>query len=453
MSVRELRITVADVAAVATVAWFGVAGSGIYELTALCGVWLTVRNIDNSRYPMWLIAAGAMSQVVVCALQMCGAMASNHSMFRFTGSFFNPGPLAGFLACSLFIYVSLQKRWMWIVAAATLFFVVCAESRAAWLAALAGMIVCLWPRLKKWLPVLAVCAVVTCVGLYLLRPRSADGRLLIWRASMGLVAEAPVAGNGAGSFEREYMYHQADYLSTRLDTEEAVLADNVVYAFSEPVRILCEYGVVGLMICGVFVVLVVVAGRGNKPVLAAFVAWLVFGLFSYPSDILVMRVLFAILAATLARGSRTAKVLRFNRTAVMAVAIAMMGMIAFVHRDDTDELYAHAAELLRGNRYEEAIPLFERIETVAPSSQLLVDLGKCYDHAGRSVEAEQALTTAVYMTPGYVTPVYELFDFYRRAGRTIEARHWADYILTHKFKAVGSTLLFARKEARRSLLR
>lgn len=509
---KRFRFTAADAMGGIAVLWiiakYFISSQGMlgpnrfYEAAALCLIWFAVRNSQNPLRIVLFLLAGSLLQVIVCCTQLAGIVESNHALFPVTGSFFNPAPLAGFLAVTLFAYPYLWRRrgkiWMGTGFVATLVVVVWSGSRAAWLAILAGTVTCIMPwavrRFRRLSYVkriiaggaLTLAVTVACTGLYLLRPASADGRLLIWKASALLFAESPLCGNGPGAFSREYIYSQADYLETRLMSEEALLADSMAYAFNEPIRVLCEYGVVGLLIFGAFMA-VVAAGswknRYSRYILAGFVSWLVFGLFSYPGEVYALRLLLIVLAALSAIESRTLRTMELKAATRIA---AVMGAAAFLaaaaanyadyrrlgqavtglHKEEAltlperqyrrfqtspKYLYSYAGLLFSDKEYERAIPIFERAVLLHPSPLMLADLSKCYCEAGRRDDAEACLKAAVKMSPGYVTPPYELFNLYRREGRTDEARRWAEYILSRKFKVTNSATLFAKKEAREYL--
>ncbi len=466
---KNYRVTVVDILATAVAAgYFAMAGGRVspdklYAFAALCTVWFVVRNAKNPKRIVQLILIGALLQVALCAAQVAGITMSHHSLFPFTGSFINPGPLAGFLAVTLFAYPYLWGRknriWLWIGLLATLAIIVWSGARAAWLAGCVGAAVCFLPRIgKRGAAMLGVAALVLCAGLYFLRPASADGRVLIWKASASMFAESPVFGNGAEAFRHGYMYHQGDYLEDKLLSEEAGLADNVAYAFSEPVRVLCEYGIAGLLLLGTFVVCLIV-GSKNRFVAAGLVAWLVFGLFSYPANVYPLRLLFVILAALSAKGGRAVWTIE-NKKFVRVVATLGLVLLAAgatvnylrPQRDkDPDYLYARGAQLYSEKKYAEAIPVYEQAMRLAPSSLLAVDMGVSLYAVGQVDEAEKWLKTAVNMTPAYATPAYELFDLYRREDRTAEARRWAEYIIARKPKVTNSVTLFARKQAREYL--
>jgi O-antigen polymerase len=74
-----------------------------FELLGLLVLYFIIRTI-NSKYYIFLllsICVGGAIQAVYGNLQLWGYYPSNHGIFKMTGSFFNPGPYAGYLCCVL----------------------------------------------------------------------------------------------------------------------------------------------------------------------------------------------------------------------------------------------------------------------------------------------------------------------------------------------------------------
>jgi hypothetical protein len=82
-------------------------------------------------------------------------------------------------------------------------------------------------------------------GLYLLKPDSADGRLLIWKITLlYLIAEHFFAGTGFGTFHYLYNKAQAQYFLDGNGTQrEMLLAGNVEHAHNEYLHFAAELGV------------------------------------------------------------------------------------------------------------------------------------------------------------------------------------------------------------------
>lgn len=134
---------------------------------------------------------------------------------------------------------------------------IASHSRASWLGTLAGLLAWLAGggqlvrivKGRRWLVLPVLLGGILCgIGLYQFKPDSAKGRWLIWKAAMPLVQEHPLTGLGADAFRRQYLYAQADYFRQHPGTPEALYADNVVYAYNEPFKVLIEQGLIGLLL-------------------------------------------------------------------------------------------------------------------------------------------------------------------------------------------------------------
>lgn len=96
--------------------------------------------------------------------------------------------------------------------------------------------------------VLTTTAIALIIALYNLKPDSANGRLLIWSATLDMIAQKPLFGWGAGAFKAHYMDFQAAWLMRHPGSKAAMLADNVPVAYNEYLNLLACYGLVGLAI-------------------------------------------------------------------------------------------------------------------------------------------------------------------------------------------------------------
>lgn len=248
--------------------------------------------------------------------QLYGWWPSHHHLFPITGSFFNPGPYSGWLACVVptAVYGIMSKNkssginWLYYLSWTYLFLATLvlfpAASRAALLAALVGVLVVSWPIIKNsylwknnWVKgSVATLFIVGLVGLYLMKKDSADGRLLIYKVTADMITEAPLIGWGWDGFPIMYNNFQALYFQNGYGSErEKYLADNVTYGFNELLEFTSEMGILGLLLVVLVVVLMIRKWRQqNKnlyihPIhylgLSVLVTWIVFALFSYPMSI------------------------------------------------------------------------------------------------------------------------------------------------------------------------
>lgn len=96
--------------------------------------------------------------------QLHGYAYSNHSLFRLTGSFFNPGPYSGYLAVILSVCLWTALRFQkgmhyfgWVCAGAILIVLPAGMSRSAWMAAVVACGWVYWTERIGWEKTKAVC--------------------------------------------------------------------------------------------------------------------------------------------------------------------------------------------------------------------------------------------------------------------------------------------------------
>jgi len=314
--------------------------------------------------------------------QIMGQAVSNHSLYLFTGSLKNPGPLGGLLAVTAAVLLSwLLRRWsnrpvshpsspgqwlfaafsLWVLAAlfACIVLLPATLSRAAWTAfAFAAAVVLLPPlreRLRgsdmrqrfsgkrKWLSLLATAAlvVVLAIGGWQLKPRSAAGRLYIDRISLRIIADNLWTGVGPGNYAGAYGRAQEAFFARRLpswdtesdaflsglqDVSETNLAGCPEYAFNEYLQTGVESGLPALlmMLCLTVIAAYRLCCR-SSPAGAGLVALCIFSLFSYPFALPVFRGMLTLFLAMSAgcslRPCRSAKIRSFVSMALILVCV------------------------------------------------------------------------------------------------------------------------------------
>ena len=253
---------------------------------------------------IWLVVT--LVQALMGLMQLHGKAASHHYLFNITGTFHNPGPFAGFiisaLPLALGIVLALKqvgysgtkdrnlKLWKWQVelhdnafyllkamiflcytVIVTLLLVVpAAHSRAAWIAGVAGSAYVLWKhpftaglrdKLTSLISSMSFFTRLTVIifafilllpvgmGLYLIKPGSASGRVLMWQVTWEVVKEKPLFGHGTGSFNALYMPAQARWFESGKGTEAQVMVAGSPQApFNEPLGLWLEKGLVGILL-------------------------------------------------------------------------------------------------------------------------------------------------------------------------------------------------------------
>jgi len=274
-------------------------------------------------------------------MQLYGYKSSTHHLFRLTGSFYNPGPYSGYLACVLplslgLLFTAEQKRrrlntetrrhrvfqflekylplclrvsvfdllyyFAWICIIAILIVLPAGMSRSAWIAALVGCgWVYWWQRIgwrktkEGWLKhrklflagsiISILIVLIGFVGIYSLKKDSADGRLLMWKITAQAIMKQPLTGVGLGGFPAAFAETQAEYFASGRGTEtEKMVAGCPEYAFNEYLQIGLEQGIPGLIVFVGWLVLSLYMGIRNRHYEATggIMALAVFAFSSYP---------------------------------------------------------------------------------------------------------------------------------------------------------------------------
>jgi O-antigen ligase len=250
--------------------------------------------------------------------QLYGFTYSQHSLFKTTGSFYNPGPYAGYLAmiapvalhyclrywhcfhkiiqihylkqyCVLSLSV-ITLTFIWIVLPST-------GSRASWLAVIIGCTVILtlnqrdivlWlknntKKMTAYFLIGSILLAFTVYGLYAFKKNSADGRLLIWKNTITQIKDNPT-GVGVGFYAGNYGKYQAEYFKKGGTDEEKMLAGSPEYAFNEYLQIAAEFGVIPFLLFMTVILNVIISAIKNRRVapLGALISLLVFAAMSYP---------------------------------------------------------------------------------------------------------------------------------------------------------------------------
>lgn len=282
--------------------------------------------------------------------QLYGFSISNHSIFRLTGSFFNPGPYSGFLVIilpialywTLKLYPEVQNftirripeiiksgkqttdHLIFAISILCCFGIImllpAGMSRSAWIAGIVGCGIVLGQHYKiatvfrkyyhsyrkKMLvygSITLIMITMTGTGMYLMKKDSADGRLLMWKISLLSMKEKPLLGVGPDYFPGAYGKAQAAYFeSGKGSPQEKLVAGAPEYGFNEYLQIGVEYGIVGLIVFfGVMGSALYSAAHSNvkssNAVVGSLTALLIFALFSYPFQIMSLCMVTIILLA------------------------------------------------------------------------------------------------------------------------------------------------------------
>ncbi|WP_080904322.1 O-antigen ligase family protein [Parabacteroides sp. Marseille-P3160] len=273
--------------------------------------------------------------------QLYGFSHSQHNLFKTTGSLFNPGPYAGYLAvvAPVALFYILREWHLFkgkfnrhylpfyirtsiasAVLLGTFLILPATQSRAAWIAAFVGCLAALllyyiqikytpesaWAFIQRHkLKILGITTVLLLAGaaglsgIYHLKEDSADGRALIWKISMK-VTDKYSFGCGIGRFAGTYGEEQIRYFQSGQASErEKQLAGNPEYAFNEYLHIYIEHGLFPSIAFFIMIIWAVCAGikRRRGAAVGGLLALLVFAFFSYPFNLLPFVIAFVFLMA------------------------------------------------------------------------------------------------------------------------------------------------------------
>lgn len=277
--------------------------------------------VNHSRLLLAVISP-LLIEFLLSLCQFFGVIPSSNPFFSVTGSFNNPGILAGYTAMCLPIALHLfltlsennSQRILYVFSGASLFVAIIVlintESRGAIVAAaLSGAYVLSihfsttfnFSKFKhlKWVALSAVIPIIYGLTYYLhsLRPESSSGRLFIWKTALPIIAENPMLGVGPGNFSSAYAIAQGQYFSQHQASQhELAIVDSVLVPFNEILGLVTEEGVIGALILILFIFYSLKnlnKGRHTKfyiqCVQASIFSVFIFSLVSYPSKVIAIQ--------------------------------------------------------------------------------------------------------------------------------------------------------------------
>jgi O-antigen ligase len=289
-------------------------------------------------------------------LQIYGFKYSRHGLFKLTGSFFNPGPYAGYLAvifplaldCLLNKACHILQKWVSVLTCVAIVLVLpAAMSRASWLAVIAGSLLVLFFRSnelnknikagisslslfvfrsKSWIVGCIIVLLILSVsaGMYFLKKDSANGRVLMWKISLQAAMKHPL-GIGLGNFPNAYGEAQSTYIAGGMASEtEKYVAGTPEYGFNEYLQIMVESGWVSFLLFLGMIVCVIrsMLKSKQKGLSGSLIALLIFAFFSYPFSVLPFLIVFTFLLS--ASSDTTLRCFRYSQ---IQYVIAFFGVI------------------------------------------------------------------------------------------------------------------------------
>lgn len=521
------------------------------DMLALFSVYLVMLNLKNSHFQLITLAImlSGIVEGVHGFLQLYNYLPSFHTKFSMTGGFFNPGPYGGFLACVLtlsigtyylcetslknkkenlisnkkgYLRILVSKYIAKIAVVVTLIALPATHSRAAWIAAFIGGLIFIISfkysflksitdrlSIKKKILLFVITTIFLFIGslaIYHLKKNSADGRLLVWQVTGEVIKKHPIFGVGFDQFQTYYMDAQAKYFEEYIESPFYTLADNTQYAFNELLQYTSENGLIGLLI--VLVVMIFVLrlnvldhAKETKVVsIAVLVAILTFGFFSYPSQIISIKIIGVYCLALLSRIDRNKYVyhlsigssyvkIKFHLTKIILSFIGFYTMFFtsryLINVVDSFEYWTTAQNEHAKGQYDESIITFEKalpvlgkngkflmnygktlvlnhdtrrgVEVLEDAQQYLNNtvietaLGDAFIQEGNFEMAEIAYRKALFMIPNRFYPRYLLVKLYDLIGQKEKAIEEANYLLDMEIKVPSSAIFEMLVEVKKYL--
>jgi O-antigen polymerase len=324
--------------------------------------------------------------------------------------------------------------------------------------------------------------------LYTLKRDSADGRLLVWKVALTMVPTHPITGLGQGGFHASVLKYQSLYFQTHPDKipTEGRLADQVAYAFNDPLQITAEQGMAGLLLFMAIIAMAIKTGRvlleppGDKTFIAgpltAMGVILVSGLFSYPLTVLPVQILFYVSLGIIsgeATAIKTEPVSRLPAAAKWGIALVcfVAGLFYINYAVNTYQAYKmaytakdngfkadginmlkpyqailqhenryvlmQADELLSQGKVNQAIAGLEQAKKFSTDKGIYYGLAKLYTYQKNYTQAERQYQFICYALPQLLRPKYLLALFYHNTGQTDKFEQLALQIISFKSKVVS----------------
>lgn len=352
---------------------------------------------------------------------------------------------------------------------------------------------------------------LTVAGLYFFKKGSADGRLLIWKVSAKMIQDKPLLGHGTDGFAAKYMNYQAEYFSPNPEIQAANQADNVSYPYNEFLKILVEKGFLGFLIA-VGLIYALFFGKNVRikewQVLrvilsGGIISTVVFAQFSYPSEILPIKMVFVMFVAVLANHQHPVFSRSFKATKdtsakykesnyLYSIAkFSLAGLVLFAvypaattvnklqhayktWKDASDvynvgaypeclEDFELAYPQLRNNgvflvqygkalemaeKYEASIAILSEAKQHLNNTIVFTCLGNDYKALGKTSKAEQAYLHAWNMAPVKFYPLYLLAKLYYEVGQKTKAIAIARKVMDKDVKIESTAIKEIQEEMR-----
>ena len=441
------------------------------DLIALICFYLLLRRCKwrHFLFMFYAISVSGIIQSLYGLLQLYNILPS-HSQFKLTGTFFNLGAYAAFIsfsACiSLILLFYFKEKNRALIPQLNIILAVIilpiTYNRAAWITLIVVGIFLYARFMKKYIlqGVLMVTGILLLSGVYFLKKDSADGRMLIWKVTTGMIRQNPVAGIGYDQFASQYMNYQADYMAAKASPAEKQLADNIYYAFNELLQLTAELGIGGGLVILLLLFVCFHVKKESKfryAGQAIILAYIITGAFYYPHFILPLKMTgvlgLAILSKLDTSITQRININRFQKISIITftIIISAAGIIFIEQLKTAYRYWGKAQQAYQHQRIGESLQYFNQaMPYLKEDGAFLSETGKAYfmadslDKATVYLKQSKAFlnNTVIETTLGDISVQQHQFsdaeNYYQRALNMVPNRFYTEYLLLKLYIAADN---------------
>lgn len=422
--------------------------------------------------------------------QIYGLFISNHTWYAQTGSFYNPGPYAGFLALCLPVCFharlrpttkknSILQRTGLFTTILILCILPSTMSRTAWIAAcISGIYITIkcgtFPtkefrdKINQYFKLSSVFLVLmfACIFifLYFIKKDSANGRFLMWKIATQAIIKKPLTGYGWDCVAGAYGNAQEIYFSEGNFTEaEAYVAGAPEYIFNEYLQIAMAWGIPALLfILTLFYACFIFLKKEKEYGLCgSLISLSVFSFASYPFQFIefitaALLLLTSGLIACKRYCSPNIRYLLYTIIACITLTYCLTGKIKHERYKQTN-LWKNIQTYYHAGAYKEAIEKYSNLyETMQWNGLFLFEYGHSLHETGQYEKSNKILSQALCFSsePMILNIIgknhqalnnYKLAEWYfSRSKNRIPNRIYPYYLLFNLYK---STNVFPKEKA------
>ena len=469
--------------------------------------------LHDGRIPAWVLCAGivlfAFYEAIMGAEQIISGNGRHH-IFVLTGTFQNPGPYSAYLMIAGTIVIcwlqntgnNLNNKFDLILTKCKLYDVMKSERLrsvlkevlqylfliilslpllilpATWSrAAFVGIGVCaLWvfrDRYKKYRWIVWGALVAVAVAFYFIKRGSADGRSLIWMASLTTWMHDMWLGVGVGGFRHACAEGIAEMWSANPDSAVFGSAGVTDYAYNALVKVLVEQGLVGALL---WIIITIVAMwrlyKSSQTLFLTMVAMLVFAMFSYPFELLPYRIIVVMVFAWSESREKNILCLHLNKFICIFASVIIIAFSCFLNKmvgerieqdkdatlfsgmrnsafltdyydllpyeaDNPQYLFDFAKTLREEKRYMDSNAILRMGTHISADPMFYIIMGNNYRDEQLYDLAREAYEKAYSIMPNRLYPLYQLMMMYDEKGDAAMANEMA-ILIRHSYVKIES---------------